>query len=238
MSSKLAFAAACLSLLLLYASRCASQEGYEAARRGMVEEHLRGRDIRDPRVLEAMGKVPRHELVPLALRPRAYADHPLPIGEGQTISQPYIVALMTQLAELSVDDVVLEVGTGSGYQAAVLAEIASHVYTIEIIPSLAETAGRRLAELGYDNVTSKAGDGYIGWKEHAPFDAILVTAAAPSVPEPLIEQLEPGGFLVIPVGPQNEIQRLLRIEKLRDGTTETEEIIPVVFVPLVRERHQ
>ncbi len=236
MSSKLAFAAACLSLLLLYASRCASQKGYEKARRGMVEEHLKGRDIRDLRVLEAMGKVPRHELVPLALRPRAYADHPLPIGEGQTISQPYIVALMTQLAQLSVDDVVLEVGTGSGYQAAVLAEIASHVYTIEIIPSLAETARRRLAELGYDNVTSKAGDGYIGWEEHAPFDAILVTAAAPSVPEPLIEQLEPGGFLVIPVGPRNEVQRLLRIEKLRDGSTETEEIIPVVFVPLVRER--
>ena len=236
MSSKLAFAAACLSLLLLYASRCASQEGYEKARRGMVEEHLKGRDIRDLRSLEAMGKVPRHELVPLALRPRAYVDHPLPIGEGQTISQPYIVALMTQLAELSVDDVVLEVGTGSGYQAAVLAEIASHVYTIEIIPSLAETARRRLAELGYDNVTSKAGDGYIGWEEHAPFDAILVTAGRTFRSRAPHRAARARGFLVIPVGPRNEVQRLLRIEKLRDGSTETEEIIPVVFVPLVRER--
>ena len=143
MSSKLALAAACLSLLLLLATRCASQEGYEKARRQMVEQHLKGRDIRDRQVLEAMGKVPRHEFVPLALRSRAYADHALPIGQGQTISQPYVVALMTQLAELSGADVVLEVGTGSGYQAAMLAEIVSHVYTVEIIPALAKKAKLR-----------------------------------------------------------------------------------------------
>lgn len=236
MSSRLAFVVACLSLLVPSASRCAGQEDYAEARRRMVEEDLMGRDIRDPEVLEAMGKVPRHEFVPVVVRPRAYADHALPIGEGQTISQPYIVALMTQLAEVSKGDAVLEIGTGSGYQAAVLSEIVSKVYTIEIVPSLAETAKRRLEDLGYDNVTCKTGDGYVGWEEHAPFDAILVTAAAPAIPQPLIEQLRTGGFLVIPVGPQNEVQKLLRIEKLPDGSTETEEIIPVVFVPLVRER--
>jgi protein-L-isoaspartate(D-aspartate) O-methyltransferase len=202
----------------------------------MVEEQLRGRDIEDPRVLAAMGRVPRHLFVPAALRFRAYADHPLPIGNGQTISQPYIVALMTQLAEVEPDDVVLEIGTGSGYQAAVLSEIAKAVYTIEIVPDLAETAKARLAELGYEDVTVRTGDGYLGWKEKAPFDAILVTAAAPEVPPPLVEQLAPGAILVIPVGPQSEVQSLLRIQKAADGTTVTREILPVVFVPLVRER--
>jgi protein-L-isoaspartate(D-aspartate) O-methyltransferase len=201
----------------------------------MVEEQLRGRDIEDPRVLEAMGRVPRHLFVPAALRFRAYADHPLPIGSGQTISQPYIVALMTQLAEVEPDDVVLEIGTGSGYQAAVLSEIAKEVYTIEIVPDLAQSAKARLAELGYEDVTVREGDGYVGWKEKAPFDAILVTAAAPEVPAPLVEQLAPGAILVIPVGPQSEVQSLLRIQKAADGTTVTREILPVVFVPLVRQ---
>jgi len=201
----------------------------------MVEEQLRARDIEDPRVLAAMGRVPRHLFVPAALRFRAYADHPLPIGNGQTISQPYIVALMTQLAEVEPDDVVLEIGTGSGYQAAVLSEIAREVATIEIVPDLAETADARLSELGYRNVTVRTGDGYVGWKEKAPFDAILVTAAAPEVPPPLVEQLAPGAILVIPVGPQSQVQSLLRIEKAADGTTLTREILPVVFVPLVRE---
>jgi len=223
---------------LLSTARCTSQgeQSHDEPRRLMVEEQLLGRDIKDPRVLAAMGRVPRHLFVPAALRFRAYADHPLPIGNGQTISQPYIVALMTQLAEVEPDDVVLEIGTGSGYQAAVLSEIAKEVYTIEIVPDLAESAKARLAELGYDDVTVRAGDGYLGWKEKAPFDAILVTAAAPEVPPPLVEQLAPGAILVIPVGPQSEVQSLLRIQKAADGTTVTREILPVVFVPLVRER--
>ena len=224
--------------VLLSAARCSSQgeETYDEPRRRMVEEQLRARDIEDPRVLAAMGRVPRHLFVPAALRFRAYADHPLPIGNGQTISQPYIVALMTQLAEVEADDVVLEIGTGSGYQAAVLSEIVREVATIEIVPELADTARTRLAELGYKDVTVSTGDGYLGWKEKAPFDAILVTAAAPEVPPPLVEQLAPGAILVIPVGPQSQVQSLLRIEKAADGTTVTREILPVVFVPLVRER--
>jgi protein-L-isoaspartate(D-aspartate) O-methyltransferase len=173
--------------------------------------------------------------VPAAIRFRAYADHPLPIGNGQTISQPYIVALMTQLAEVEPDDVVLEIGTGSGYQAAVLSEIAREVYTIEIVPDLAESARTRLAELGYKDVTVRTGDGYLGWKEKAPFDAILVTAAATEVPPPLVEQLAPGAIMVIPVGPQSQVQSLLRIEKSEDGSTVTREVLPVVFVPLVRQ---
>ena len=223
--------------ILLSAARCSSQgeETYDEPRRRMVEEQLRARDIEDPRVLAAMGRVPRHLFVPAALRFRAYADHPLPIGNGQTISQPYIVALMTQLAEVEPDDVVLEIGTGSGYQAAVLSEIAREVATIEIVPDLADTARARLAALGYKDVTVRTGDGYLGWKEKAPFDAILVTAAAPQVPPPLVEQLGPGGILVIPVGPQSQVQSLLRIQKAADGSTVTREILPVVFVPLVRQ---
>ena len=223
--------------VLLSSARCASQSetDYEEPRRRMVEEQLRARDIEDTHVLAAMGRVPRHLFVPQALRFTAYADHPLPIGNGQTISQPYIVALMTQLAELEPDDVVLEVGTGSGYQAAILSEIVRQVFTIEIVPDLAETAKARLRELGYGNVTVRTGDGYLGWKETAPFDAILVTAAAPEVPPPLVEQLAPGGIMVIPVGPQSQVQSLLRIEKQPDGVTTTREVLPVVFVPLVRE---
>jgi protein-L-isoaspartate(D-aspartate) O-methyltransferase len=229
-------AAALLSVLT--SARCSGQgeEAYADARKRMVDEQLRGRDIEDPRVLAAMERVPRHLFVPEALRFRAYADHPLPIGMEQTISQPYIVALMTQLAEVEPDDVVLEIGTGSGYQAAVLSEIAREVYTIEIVPELAEGARKRLAELGYEDVTVRTGDGYLGWKEKAPFDAILVTAAAPEVPPPLVEQLAPGAIMVIPVGPQSQVQSLLRIQKAADGSTVTREISPVVFVPLVRER--
>ncbi len=223
--------------ILLSAARCSSQgeETYDEQRRRMVDDQLRARDIEDPRVLAAMGRVPRHLFVPAALRFRAYADHPLPIGNGQTISQPYIVALMTQLAEVEPGDVVLEIGTGSGYQAAVLSEIVREVATIEIVPDLAETAKARLAELGYRNVTVRTGDGYLGWKEKAPFDAILVTAAAPEVPPPLVEQLAPGASLVIPVGPQSQVQSLLRIQKAEDGSTTTRDVLPVVFVPLVRK---
>ena len=223
-------------VMSLAAAHCAGQEDYAEARRTMVREHLQGRDISDPRVLEVMGRVPRHEFVPAILRSRAYADHALPIAEGQTISQPYIVALMTQLAEIEEDHAVLEIGTGSGYQSAVLAEMVREVHTIEIIPELAESAQAKLAALGYENVHGKTGDGYLGWAENAPYDAIFVTAAASEVPPPLVAQLAPGGILVIPVGPQSQVQKLLRIEKANDGTITTKEIIPVVFVPLVRER--
>jgi protein-L-isoaspartate(D-aspartate) O-methyltransferase len=226
-----------LSLSLASGTRCSSQD-YERARRAMVKEQLEARDIKDRAVLDAMGRVPRELFVPAVERSLAYGDHPLPIGSGQTISQPYIVALMTELAGVEAGDVVLEVGTGSGYQAAVLSQIVREgkVYTIEILPELADTARARLKDLGYGNVTVLAGDGYLGWPEKSPFDAILVTAAADEVPPPLLAQLAPGGILVIPVGPSSDVQRLLRIEKKEDGTTTTREIVPVRFVPLVRER--
>ena len=218
-----------------WATRCTGQEDYVHEREAMVRDQLEARDIDDPAVLEAMGAVRRHEFVPAMLATRAYADHPLPIGNQQTISQPYIVALMTQLAEVSANDVVLEVGTGSGYQAAVLAEIVDQVYTIEIISELAASAGERLTSLGYDNVSVRAGDGYLGWEEKAPFDAILVTAAAPEVPPPLVEQLKRGGIMIIPIGPRSQVQSLRRIQKAENGSTTNEEVIPVVFVPLTRE---
>ena len=222
-------------MALMAATRCTGQEDYVEERRAMVRDQLEARDIDDRTVLEAMGAVRRHEFVPTMLKTRAYADHPLPIGNQQTISQPYIVALMTQLADVSANDVVLEVGTGSGYQAAVLAEIVDQVYTIEIISELATSARERLTSLGYDNVSVRAGDGYLGWKEKAPFDAILVTAAATEVPQPLVEQLKPGGIMIIPVGPRSQVQSLRRIQKAEDGSTTNEEVIPVVFVPLTRE---
>ena len=195
-----------------------------------------GRARLAPRVMDAMRQVPRHEFVPVDLRDKAYENHPLPIGEGQTISQPYIVALMTDLLELTSSDVVLEVGTGSGYQAAVLAELAEQVYSIEIVAPLGHAAAERLARLGYDNVETRVGDGYHGWPEHAPFDGIVVTAAAPHVPQPLVEQLAEGGTLVIPVGPQHGDQRLLAIEKGAGGELTTREVLPVRFVPLTRAR--
>ena len=222
-------------MALMAATRCTGQEDYVEERRAMVRDQLEARDIDDRTVLEAMGAVRRHEFVPTMLKTRAYADHPLPIGNQQTISQPYIVALMTQLADVSANDVVLEVGTGSGYQAAVLAEIVDQVYTIEIISELATSARERLTSLGYDNVSVRAGDGYLGWKEKAPFDAILVTAAATEVPQPLVEQLKPGGIMIIPVGPRSQVQSLRRIQKAEDGSTTNEEVISVVFVPLTRE---
>jgi len=189
----------------------------------------------DEAVLDALNKVPRHEFVPDSRVRNAYENRPLPIGHGQTISQPYIVALMTDLIEPADDDVVLEVGTGSAYQAAILAELTGHVYTIEIIEVLAEEARARLARLDYDNVTMKFGDGYYGWEEHAPFDAIVVTAAASHVPPPLIEQLAPGGRMVIPVGGRFMTQQLLLIEKTEDGEIVTRQIASVRFVPLTGE---
>ncbi|MCE9640663.1 MAG: protein-L-isoaspartate(D-aspartate) O-methyltransferase [Betaproteobacteria bacterium] len=190
----------------------------------------------DKRVLAAMEKVPRHRFVPDDVAPLAYANRPLPIGNGQTISQPFIVALMTDLLDLKPADRVLEIGTGCGYQAAVLGELAREVYTIEIVEPLAKESATRLAALGYRNVSARSGDGYQGWAAHAPFDAIIVTAGAPAVPPALIEQLKPGGKLVIPVGPQWSGQQLLVIEKNADGGTTTRNLLAVRFVPLTREK--
>ena len=186
-------------------------------------------------VIEAIRTVPRHEFVPEQYRGGSYLNRPLPIGEGQTISQPYIVALMTDLADVNKKSVVLEIGTGSGYQAAVLAEIVDHVYTIEIIPSLGERAKDTLERLEYKNVSVRVGDGYKGWPEHAPFDAIIVTAAPESVPEPLIEQLAVGGKMVIPVGPEHGRQSLQVLEKHANGEVSTSQVLPVRFVPFTRD---
>jgi len=186
-----------------------------------------------PAVRGAMGKVERHRLVPRGEASRAYRNHPLPIGAGQTISQPYIVALSTDLLQPRPGDVVLEVGTGSGYQAAVLAEIVGSVYSIEIIESLGRTAAKRLEELGYGNIEVKIGDGYAGWPEKAPFDGIVVTAAAPRVPQALVDQLKPGGRMVIPVGGAGDIQHLKLLTKRADGGVEEKKVLPVRFVPLV-----
>ncbi len=222
--------AGCLTL----AAPCSAQDeaAFVRARQQMVERQLQGRGITDARVLAAMGKVPRHRFVRPNLVGEAYTDRPLPIEEGQTISQPYIVALMTQLLELKGPERVLEVGTGSGYQAAVLAELARRVYTIEILPGLATSAAARLKALGYANVEVRAGDGYQGWPEQAPFEAIIVTAGASHIPQPLIAQLTEGGRLVIPVDAGGGHQELLQSRKER-GRLTTKSIAPVRFVPLV-----
>lgn len=196
----------------------------------MVRSQIESRGVKDARVLEAMRKVPRHRFMPESQRPYAYDDRPLPIGDGQTISQPYIVALMSELAGVKPGDTVLEVGTGSGYQAAVLAEMGVKVFSIEIVASLAKRAKALLGDLGYDeSIEVRHGDGYAGWPEHAPFDAIVVTAAPPKIPEPLKQQLEVGGRLVIPVG--KSFQSLLRVTRTKDGFRE-ESVIPVRFVPM------
>jgi len=210
-----------------------SPDPYAAQRRRMVEEQIRARGITDPRVLQAMLTVPRHRFVPDDYLPQAYADRPLPIGYGQTISQPYIVALMSVEADIQPGERALEIGTGSGYQAAILAELTDRVYTIEIIEPLARAAARRLWDLGYRRVRTRAGDGYLGWPETAPFDAILVTAAPDHVPPPLLAQLKEGGRMVVPVGPPGLVQTLWRITK-RGGKLEFTNLGPVLFVPLVR----
>jgi protein-L-isoaspartate(D-aspartate) O-methyltransferase len=206
---------------------------FAEARQEMVADQLRSRDITDARVLDIMGRVPRHLFVPENLQDEAYRDYPLPIGHGQTISQPYIVALMTQLARPKPQSRALDIGTGSGYQAAVLAGLCNEVYSIEILEPLADEARRRLQRLGYHNVTVRAGDGYRGWPEKAPFDAIIVAAAPDHVPAPLVEQLAPGGRLVIPVG--DFFQELMVIEKRQDGSVERKSVAPVRFVPMTGE---
>jgi protein-L-isoaspartate(D-aspartate) O-methyltransferase len=218
-----------------------AEDEYADARRQMKEEIAAlaretaketGRPSFDARVMAVIGSVPRHRFVPLGQIGNAYQNRPLPIGHGQTISQPYIVALMTDLMNLKPDQSVLEIGTGSGYQAAILAELVRTVCTIEIVEPLALAAAKRLGELGFDRVRTKLGDGYYGWEECAPYDAIIVTAAASHVPPALVRQLKPGGRMVIPVGPPFLAQQLLLIEKREDGTVQTRQILPVAFVPL------
>ena len=223
----------------------APAQDYEELRGNLVREIKRhvfdtrdyiGRRMLDERVMNVMGKVPRHKFVPEEYLGRAYKNRPLPIGFGQTISQPYIVALMTDLLELEAGDVVLEVGTGSGYQAAVLAELVEQVYSIEIIEELSHLATLRLQELGYENIEVGLADGYYGWPERAPFDAIIVTAAASHIPPPLVEQIKPGGIMMIPVGNQFQVQQLTIVRKDLSGTVTTRQVLPVRFVPLTGDR--
>jgi protein-L-isoaspartate(D-aspartate) O-methyltransferase len=205
-------------------------------RERMVRDQIEERGVRDPAVLRAMRTVPRHLFMPESVRAQAYADHPVPIGYGQTISQPYIVAFMTELLEPRKDIAVLEIGTGSGYQAAVLARLVQHVYSIEIVPELAQRASSSLKALGFHNVTVRHGDGYKGWPEHAPFDRIILTAAPPEVPKALLDQLRPGGKLVAPVGSSVFGQQLVVIEKSGDGKLKRRSVLPVMFVPMVKGR--
>jgi len=223
------------------ASQSAEEDAYTRSRTALImeiEADVRetadsfGRAALDERVITVLSTVPRHAFVPVRERPFAYENRPLPIGFGQTISQPYIVAIMTDLLDPKPGDNVLEVGTGSGYQAAVLSRLVAQVYSIEIVEPLAISAKQRLAELGYDNVSVRHGDGYYGWEEHGPFDAIVVTAAAGHVPPPLIAQLKPGGRMVIPVGSRFLTQQLVLITKQMDGSIITRQLLPVVFVPL------
>ncbi len=207
----------------------------DSMRAKMVETQLIYRGIKDERVLSAMRTIPRHRFVPQRIEHRAYEDNALPIGEEQTISQPYIVAYMTEALKLSGGEKVLEVGTGSGYEAAVLAEMGCEVYTIEIIPELTQTARRQLDEAGYGQVHTRTGDGYFGWPEEAPFDAIIITAAPQKVPVALLDQLKPGGRMIVPVGPEYGVQNLLRLTKTQEGRVATDTLIPVVFVPMTGE---
>jgi protein-L-isoaspartate(D-aspartate) O-methyltransferase len=211
----------------------AEQKSFTARRLEMVQTQIAARGVENARVLTAMRTVLRHEFVPRGQIGSAYSDRPLPIGFGQTISQPFIVALMTELAQVRPGDKVLEIGTGSGYQAAVLAELTDQVYSVEIVPELASSVTGRLGRLGYTSVRVRDADGYFGWKERAPFDAIVVTAAPDHVPPPLIGQLAEGGRMVIPVGPPGSYQTLWRIRK-KDGKVMSENVTGVIFVPLVR----
>lgn len=224
-----------LPLVLLTIVTCGyRQEPFERARERMVQNQIMARGVQDTSTLRAMRSVPRHKFVPPGLASYAYGDSPLSIGFDQTISQPYIVALMTELIKPRKGQRVLEIGTGSGYQAAVLAEIVDSVFTIEIVRELAASAENRLTSLGYRNVIVRHGDGYLGWPEHAPFDAIVVTAAPDHVPQPLIEQLKDGGVMVIPVGPVESVQALTVVKK-KGKNIISETKLPVRFVPLIRE---
>ncbi len=222
-------------ILLGIAATALAADPYLARRQAMVEHDLKGRGIRDARLLAVMGKVPRHLFVAERERDKAYGDFPLPIGEGQTISQPYVVALMTEALKLRPTDRVLEIGTGSGYQAAVLAELVRAVFSIEIRQSLADMAAQRLPLLGYRNVQVRYGDGYFGWQEAAPFDAIIITAAANHIPPPLIKQLKEGGRLILPLGSTTFYQTLTLVTKKKGGELAVEQMGPVAFVPMTGE---
>ena len=250
-NKQLLFALFCLSLNIIINSFIPSQllasslENYYMQQRQqmvqLIEQDVHqtskylDTEALDPRVLDVIGKVPRHEFVSPHTIDQAYHNIPLPIGFGQTISQPYIVAIMTDLLKLSEQDKVLEIGTGSGYQAAVLSELVKHVYSIEIIEPLGELARQRFKKMGYKNISAKIADGYYGWKEYAPFDAIIVTAAASHIPHALIEQLKPGGKMIIPVGSNFMTQQLLLISKTTAGKLQTQQVLPVRFVPLTGE---
>ena len=224
-----------LLILLLFSSAPAQEaEQLRERREKMVKQQIKGRGVRDASVLKAMATVQRHLFVPASQAGEAYSDRPLPIGYGQTISQPYMVAYMTEVIKPGPSAKALEVGTGSGYQAAVLAEIMQQVYTIEIVPELGKAAAKRLRDLGYENVQVKVADGYHGWKENGPFDAIVVTAAAEYVPPPLIDQLKEGGRMVIPIGSPFMTQMLMLVEK-KKGKAVTRSLMPVVFVPFTRK---
>ncbi|MGI6312659.1 MAG: protein-L-isoaspartate(D-aspartate) O-methyltransferase [Bacteroidales bacterium] len=222
-------------IILFVMAAFALQTGdkYQVLREKMVRDQIVSRGISDQLTLKAMQKVPRHLFVPAEYVSRAYNDSPLPIGHGQTISQPFIVAYMTEVVKPTSHKKALEIGTGSGYQAAVLAEIVKEVYSIEIVPELAKESAALLGKLGYENISCKYGDGYQGWKEHAPFDIIVVTAAAPEIPQPLIDQLAENGRLVIPVGPPSSIQELILVEK-KNGKTVEKRLTLVRFVPFRR----
>jgi protein-L-isoaspartate(D-aspartate) O-methyltransferase len=233
-SRRITFALSALLWLESTSLVSAGEQDFAVARQHMVEIQIKGRGITDSRVTEVMSSVPRHEFVPENYRAQAYEDHPLPIGYSQTISQPYIVAFMTEQLRPQPTDRVLEIGTGSGYQAAVLSKLVAEVYTIEIVKPLAQRAEMDLRRLNYSNVKVKAGDGYKGWPEHAPFDAIIVTAAPDHVPQPLIDQLKEGGRMIIPVGGR-EMQQLYLLEK-HAGKLAQRAVLPVNFVPLTREQ--
>ena len=233
-----ALALALAALLSAGIARSQGPDDVLAAARHRMVERIRSRGVTDAAVLAALEAAPRHLFVPAQERPKAYEDRPLPIGDGQTISQPYMVALMTSLLALRPGERVLEIGTGSGYQAAILSHVAAEVYTIEIRAPLAERARRTLADLGYRNVHVRTGDGFQGWSDAAPFDGIIVTAAPPSVPDPLLRQLKTGGRLVIPVGDRNSLQSLLVLTKRPDGGFDRANVMPVFFVPMTGEAQQ
>src|SRR3989442_3084286 len=223
-------------ILLAVCGLLAASDRFQAERERMVRDHIETRGISRPDVLQAIRTTPRHLFVPELLRPQAYQDRPLPIGSGQTISQPYIVALMTELLEPSKQQKVLEIGTGSGYQAAVLAALVGRLFTIEIVPELAQSAAGLLKSLGVRNVTVPFGDGYQGWAEEAPFDRIILTAAPPEIPQTLVDQLRPGGRMVAPVGGSPIAQSLVVVNKSADGSVTKRSVIPVAFVPMVRRK--
>jgi protein-L-isoaspartate(D-aspartate) O-methyltransferase len=224
-----------IAILLFSAPYLFAADPYVQKRQDMVDKDIKDRGIKDKKVLEVMGMIPRHLFVDEDLRNRAYADYPLPIGEGQTISQPYVVALMTEALRLKPTDRVLEIGTGSGYQAAVLSEIVKEVFTIEIRKNLADMASKRLKDLGYSNVKVKYADGYFGWEEYAPFDAIIITAAANHIPPPLIKQLKEGGRLIVPLGSMVYYQTLTIVTKKKKEELDVEQMGSVAFVPMVGE---